>query len=330
MSLTRRATLGALSSLAAPAILGAQPLRRVVFGTNWIAQPEHGGFYQALADGTYARHGLEVVIRPGGPQVNNRILLPVGQIDFFMGGNLIPGFLAVEQNIPTMIVAAMFQKEPQAILTHPGQGLDTWDSLKAIDLLIAPVGLASFFRWMEAEHGFRRERVRPYTFNSGPFCANPRVGQQGYVTAEPFGIRRNCGFDPVAHLLSDHGFDTYATTIEARRQMVEQEPDVVRRFVDASILGWASYLDGDARAGDALIRRDNPDMSAEQIAFSHEALRRYSVLRSPDTERLGLGAMTDARVRGFAARMVRSGIVRADTDISRAYTLDFVNKGLAR
>ncbi len=334
MSITRRTALGLAASLATPllatpALVGAQPLRRVVFGTNWIAQPEHGGFYQAVADGTYARLGLEVVIRPGGPQVNNRILLPVGQIDFFMGGNLIPAFLAVENNIPTMIVAAMFQKEPQAIFVHPGQGLDTFESLKGIDLLISQVGLASFFRWMEAEHGFSRARVRPYTFNSAPFCANQRLGQQGYVTAEPFGIRRNCGFDPVSYLLADHGFDTYATTIEARRSMVVEEPDVVRRFVEGSIRGWASYLDGNPEPGNALIKRDNPDMSDGQIAFSHEALKRYSILRSSETERLGIGAMTDQHMASFAQKLVRSGILKADTDITRAYTLAFVNTGLA-
>lgn len=330
MLTTRRGLFVAAAALGAPTVLRAQEPRRVVFGTNWIAQPEHGGFYQAIADGTYRRLGLDVTIRPGGPQVNNRILLPVGQIDFFMGGNLIPGLLAVEQNIPTIIVAAMFQQEPQAILTHPGQGLESWDSLKGIDLLISSVGMASFFRWMVAEHGFNPARVRPYTFNSGPFCANPRIGQQGYVTAEPFGIRRTCGIDPVVHLLANHGFDTYATTIEARRAMVEQEPDVVRRFVEGSIIGWARYLDGDPGPADALIRRDNPDMSDAQLAYSRAALIRWNFVRGGDAARLGIGAMTDERFRSFAARMVRSGVVQASTDVARAYTLAFVNQGLGR
>jgi len=322
--LTRRTLLtAATAALAAPALAQTR-LERFVYGTNWIAQAEHGGFYQALADGTYRELGLEVEIRPGGPNVNNRALLAAGRIDGFMGGSLLQPFAAVEQGVPTVVVAAIFQKEPQAILTHPGQGLDTFESLKTIPLLISRTGEATFFRWMIAEHGFRPEQLRPYTFNSAPFCNDPRVGQQGYVTAEPFGIARACGFTPNAFLLADHGYDTLSTLIEVHRDALAARTDVVRRFVEGSIRGWARYLDGDARAADGMIRRDNPDMAQAQIDFSRAKLSEYGIVRPAGAASPGIGAIPEARVRSFYERMVRAGVVRAGIDWRSAYDDRFV------
>ncbi len=326
MRLTRRTLLAAPALLATP--LRARGRDRVTFGTNWIAQAEHGGFYQALADGTYERHGLDVRIVPGGPNVNNRALLIAGSLDFFMGGSLIQAFAAVEQNVPTVVVAAIFQKEPQALLSHPGQGLDRWEDLKSIPLLISRTGEATFFRWMVAAHGFSPGQLRPYTFNSGPFCRDPRVAQQGYVTAEPFAIERACGIRPNVFLLAEYGWDTYSTTIETRIDTLQSRSDVVRRFVEASILGWSTYLSGDGAAGNAAIKRDNADMSDEQIAFSTAKLKEYGIVLSGEAIQLGIGALTEARIQGFFSRMVQAGLVKPDTDWRRSFDPRFVNRGL--
>ena len=318
-------------ALATAAVLAATPaaaLDEVSFGTNWVAQAEHGGFYQAVVDGTYEKYGLDVTIMPGGPQVNNRLMLPTGRLDFLMGGNMLQAFSAVENDIPTIAVAAIFQKEPQIIVTHPGQGLDTFESLKTIDLLIGADGLASFYQWMVSEHGFSEEQVKPYTYNMAPFLSDMRLGQQGYLTSEPYAIERETGIAPNIFLLADYGFDTYSTTIETRTDLVEDSPDLVQRFVDASIIGWYNYLYGDNTAANALIQRDNPDMTDGQIAFSIEKMKEYGIVDSGDTETLGIGAMTDARMDSFFQGMVQAGIVNGDIDHSRSYTLDFVNKGL--
>ena len=221
---------------------------KVVFGTNWKAQAEHGGYYQAVADGTYKKYGLDVVIEPGGPQRNDRLLLATGKLDFYMGGNLVPSLAAVQQKIPTKVVAAIFQKEPQAILVHPDVGIDKFEDLKSIDLLISKSGLATFYRWMAATYGFDEARVRPYTFNAAPFLADKKLGMQGYVTSDPYEIERTGGFKPKVFLLAASGFDTYSTTIEARQETIARRPDLVQRFVDASIIGWYNYLYGDSRA----------------------------------------------------------------------------------
>ncbi|RMF35281.1 MAG: ABC transporter substrate-binding protein, partial [Alphaproteobacteria bacterium] len=288
----------------------------------------HGGFYQAVADGSYAACGLDVTIRPGGPQVNNRALMSAGKIDFYMGGNLLYAFSAVEQGIPSRIVAAIFQKDPQVLLSHPGAA-KSFEELKDLDvMLISDSGFQSFYRWLMTDYGFPADKRRPYTFNSAPFVTNPRAVQQGYVTSEPFAIEREAGFAPDIWLLADHGFSTYATTIETMQATIDERPEVVQCFVDASIIGWYNFFYHDNSAAIARIKADNPDMTDAQIAFSIAKLKEFGIVDSGDAKRLGIGAITDARVKDFYDKMVRAGVVAAGLDIARAYTTDFVNRGV--
>ncbi|MGH6622325.1 MAG: ABC transporter substrate-binding protein, partial [Burkholderiaceae bacterium] len=233
------------------------PPDKAVFATNWKAQAAHGGFYQALADGTYAKYGLDVEIRQGGPQVNNRPLLPAGRIDFLMTGNLLHSFDNVKQGVPVVAVAAMFQKDPQALIAHPGQGYEKFEEMKNAPVaLIAKDGQFTWWQWLKVRHGFRDEALRPYNYNLGPFLANKRAVQQGYSVAEPIYVEKQGGFKPVVHLLADQGFSTYSTLIETRRETVEKRPDYVQRFVDASIVGWTTYLYGDRKAANAMMLKD--------------------------------------------------------------------------
>src|SRR5262245_57074875 len=281
--------------LAAVSPARSQTLDKVSFGTNWVAEGEHGGHYQALADGTYRRYGLDVTIVPGGPNVNNRILLPVGKLDFFMSANTLQSFDAVEQNIPTLAVAAMFQKEPQVLIAHPDQGIEKFEDLKRLTLFISKEGIASYFQWLKADYGFDESKVKPYTFNPQPFLADKRSAMQGYVTPEPYAIEKQAGFKPKSFLLADQGFDAYSTLIETRRDLVERKPDIVQRFVDASVIGWYNYIYGDSRAANALIRRHNPEMADELLAYSVAKMKEYGIVDSGDALTLGIGAMTDAR-----------------------------------
>jgi NitT/TauT family transport system substrate-binding protein len=320
---------GAIAACLGGSALAQQPLTEVTFGTNWIAQGEHGGYYQAVADGTYETYGLKVTIVPGGPRASNRMLMTVGKLDFYMGGSMIQAFSAVEKDIPTIVVAAHFQKEPQVLLSHPGQGLDTFADLKkSNDILLSKDGVATFFQWMKVEYGFKDEQVKPYGFNPAPFIANKASVQQGYVTSEPLTIEKAAGFKPNVFLLADHGFSTYSTTVETRREVVEKNPDLVQRFVDASTLGWYHYLYGDNTKAKELIKRDNPEMTEELLAYSRTKMKEYGIVDSGDTASLGIGAMTDARMKDFFDKMVKSGLFKADLDYRQAYTLRFVNKGV--
>ena len=316
--------------LAFAATLGAaqaQNLDQVRFGTNWVAEAEHGGFYQALADGTYRKYGLDVTIVPGGPNVNNRVLLLVGKIDFFMSANSLQSFDAVAHNIPTIVVAASFQKEPQVLIAHPGMA-DKLADLKKLTLFVSKEGMASYFQWLKADYGFDEAKVKPYTFNPQPFLADKHSAMQGYVTSEPFAIEQQAHIKPKVFLLADYGFNSYSTLIETRRDLVESKPDLVQRFVDASDIGWYHYLYGDSSLGNALIKQQNPEMTDALLAYSIAKMKQYGIVDSGDALKLGIGAMTDARMKSFYDKMVRAGVVKAGLDYKRAYTLRFVNKGV--
>jgi NitT/TauT family transport system substrate-binding protein len=304
----------------------AQTLDKVSFATNWVAEAEHGGFYQALADGTYRRYGLDVTIIPGGPQVNNRILLPAGKIDFYLSANTLQSFDAVEQNIPTLVVASMFQKDPQVLIAHPDRGITDLKDLKGRVLYVSKEGMASYFQWLKADYGLVDGQVRPYTFNPQPFLADRNSVMQGYVTSEPYAIEKETGVKPKIFLIADYGFSSYSTLIETRRDLVERKGGLVQRFVDASIVGWYNYIYHDNADANALIKRENPEMTDELLASSVARMKEYGIVDSGDALELGIGAMTDARMANFFDKMVRAGVVKANLDYRKSYTLRFVNQ----
>jgi len=326
--LLRALTIALVAVLMAIAPACAQTLDKVSFGTNWVAEAEHGGFFQAVADGTYRSYGLDVTIVPGGPNDNNRMLLIAGKLDFFMAANTLLSFDAVANNVPVLTIAAIFQKDPQVFLTHPESKVTKLEELKPLTLFVSKEGIASYFQWLKSEYGFSEDKVRPYTFNPQPFIADKQSAMQGYVTSEPFAVEKAAKFKPGIILLADYGFNTYSTLIETRRDLADKKPDLVQRFVDASIIGWYHYLYGDNAPANALIKKLNPEMTDELLAYSLARMKEYGIVDSGDTLRDGIGAMTDARAASFYDKMVRAGVVRPDIDFRKAYTLRFVNKGV--
>jgi NitT/TauT family transport system substrate-binding protein len=322
-----RALLCALSLTFLPAA-PAFALDKVTFATNWLAEAEHGGFYQAKADGTYEKYGLDVTILQGGPNANNRLLLAAGKIEFCLGANLIQAFDAVAGEIPIIAIAALFQKDPFILMSHPGVGLDHISDLPKATAFIGKDGFVSVYQWLKLAYGFRDENVKPYTFNSAPFIADKNSIEQGYATSEPFEIERQGKFRPNVFLIADYGYDSYSTTIETTRDLIEKNPDLVQRFVDASIIGWYNYIYGDNRAANDLIKRDNPDISDDQLAYSLAKLKEYGIVDSSDSLTLGIGAMRDVRVKSFFAKMVAAGLFKPYLDYKRAYTLQFIGHGV--
>jgi NitT/TauT family transport system substrate-binding protein len=305
-----------------------QTLDKVSFGTNWVAEAEHGGFFQAVVDGTYNKYGLDVSIVPGGPNDNNRMLLIAGKIDFFMAANTLMSFDAVANNVPLISVAAIFQKDPQVFLTHPESKITKLEELKPLTLFVSKDGMTSYYQWLKSEYGFSDKNVRPYTFNPQPFIATAQSAMQGYVTSEPFAVEKAAGFKPGIILLADAGYNTYSTLIEARVETVQKKPDLVQRFVDASIIGWYNYLYGDNSAANAMIKKLNPEMTDDLLAFSAAKMKEYGIVDSGDTLKDGIGAMSDERVTNLFQKMVKSGVVKPDIDYRKSYTLRFVNKGV--
>src|SRR5689334_15855489 len=303
-------------------------LDKVSFGTNWVAEAEHGGFFQAVADGTYKRYGLDVTIVPGGPNENNRMLLISGKIEFFMAANTLMSFDAVANNVPVVSIAAMFQKDPQVFLTHPESKVTKLEDLKPLTLFVSKEGITSYYQWLKSEYGFSEKNVRPYTFNPQPFIATPQSAMQGYVTSEPYAVEKTAGFKPGVILLADNGFNTYSTLIETRLDVIDKKPDVVQRFVDASAIGWYTYIYGDNSAGNAMIKKLNPEMTDDVLAYSVAKMKEYGIVDSGESLNNGIGAMSDERYTSFFNKMVKAGVVKPDLDFRKSYTLRFVNKGV--
>jgi len=314
-------------ALAMVALAIATPSRaqeRITFGLDWVAQAEYGGYYQAVATGLYAKRGLQVTIRQGGPQVNHMQLMIAGQIDFNLGGGRAIEFAA--EGLPFLAVAAMYQKEPAVLIAHPNVGSDTFESLKGKPISIGADTRAGWWRFLAARFGYTDSQIRPYTFNLAPFVANRNLVQQGYVSSEPFLIQKESGIVPRVLMLSDAGYLGYANIVTTSRRLVEQKPDLVQRFIDGSIEGWYSYLYGDPAPANRLIRAANPEMSQELIDYGHRVIKERGILDSGDALTLGIGAMTDERWKAFYESLVAVGVHQPGIDISKAYTTRFVNR----
>jgi NitT/TauT family transport system substrate-binding protein len=306
----------------------AHALDKVAFGLDWRAEAEYGGYYQALATGIYVRHGLEVSIRQGGPQVNQAQLLLARRLDFNLASNSFLALNFAREDLPFVAVAAMFQRDPAILLAHPGQGHDSFESLRGTPVMLGADSRAGWWNFLRARFGYTDAQVRPYAFSLAPFLADKQAVQQGYLGSEPFLVREAAGFDPVVLLLADAGYSGYGSLVTASARMVETNPDLVQRFLDASIEGWQSYLHGDPAPGNALIKRENPDMTDALLDYGRTALRDRGIIDGGDAAAGGIGAMSDARWADFFQVMSGQGLYPTGLDPRRAYTLRFVNKGV--
>ncbi len=321
-----RTFLGAIGLIAlALAARNAAADDKVSFGTDWKAEAEHGGYYQALATGIYKKHGLDVTLEPGGPQVNHAQLLAAGRLTFDETPDSFGPLNFANQNIPMIAVAALYQKDPKVLIAHPGVGNDSLQALKGKPIMIGSDTRVGVWHFLKAKFGYTDAQIRPYTFNVAPFLVDKNAVQQGYVTSEPLLIEQQ-GIKPVVMLLADYGYSSYASLIETSQKLVHDNPNLVQRFVDASIEGWYSYLYGDPAPANALIKRDNPEMTDAVIAYGREQLKARGIVDSGDAKTTGIGTMTDARWKDFFELMADQGVYPKTLDWHKAYTAAFVNK----
>ena len=333
--LNRRAALGL--AVAVPLLTPlarrprAQGLDKLSFQTDWRAQAEHGGYYQAVAAGLYRKYGIECDIRQGGPSLNSSQLLLAGRVDMIMS-NSFESFTYVREQAPFFTIAAIFQKDPQVLIAHPGSGVTSFDKLKGHTLLIANGSRVTFWPYLRKKFGLSDSQVRPYNFNMAPFLADPNAVQQGFVTSEPYSIAQALGKEPVVLLIADAGFSAYQATIAISRKLAGEKKDLIQRFVDASLEGWAQYLKGGpaTEAANALIKKDNPEQTDDRIQHAVRELNARGIVLSGDALTGGIGAMSDARWQGFYESMVDVDVLPKGLDVRQAYTLEFVNKGIGK
>ncbi|HWZ67242.1 MAG TPA: ABC transporter substrate-binding protein [Stellaceae bacterium] len=297
----------------------------VSFGTDWKAEAEHGGYYQAIATGIYRQHGIEVTLRQGGPQVNHAQLLAAGRLDFNLAPNSFGPLNFTAENVPMAAVAALFQKDPSVLIAHPGQGNDSLAALKGKPIMIGSDTRITSWAFLKSKFGYTDDQIRPYTFSVAPFLVDPSAVQQGYLSSEPFMIESQ-GVKPVVLLLADAGYSSYGSLIQTSDKLVQEKPDLVQRFVDASVEGWYGYLYGDPRPANELIKRDNPEMTDALLAYGIAKIKEYGIVDSGDAKTNGIGAMTEARWHDFFETMANAGVYSKNLDFHKAYTLRFVNK----
>jgi NitT/TauT family transport system substrate-binding protein len=320
-----RILIGAFYVIAGLAGAGQAAAQTVSFGTDWKAEAEHGGYYQAIATGIYRGHGLDVTLRQGGPQVNHAQLLAAGRLDFNLAPNSFGPLNFVAENIPMVAVAAIFQKDPSVLIAHPGQGNDSLSALKGKPIMIGSDTRVTSWMFLKNKFDYTDEQIRPYTFSVAPFLSDLKAVQQGYLSSEPFTIEAQ-GVKPVVLLLADAGYSSYGSLIQTSEKLAQEKPDLVQRFVDASIEGWYSYLYGDPAPANELIKRDNPEMTDALLAYGIAKIKEYGIVVSGDAKTLGVGAMADARWHDFFSTMSNAGVYPKDLHFRNAYTLQFVNK----
>jgi NitT/TauT family transport system substrate-binding protein len=339
MTISRRLATGGLAASllaacspkgadkAAPAA-DAKPaaLTKLKLATDWRAEAEHGGFYQAVSTGEYAKRGLDVQIIQGGPGVNVPQLLASGATDIGVGSNAFIVLNLAAEKVPVKAVMAAFQKDPQVLIAHPDAGIASIADMKGHPILLADASITAFWVWLKAKYGFNDAQVRKYTFNSAPFLADKRAVQQGYVTSEPYTIEKEGKIKPAVFLLADSGYPGYAAMVLARDALIAEKPAVVKAFVEATAAGWKSFLNGDATAADAAIRKDNPEMTQDTLDQARAKLKSYGVVESGDALTSGIGAMTDARWKVFFDMASSHGIYPKTMDPKAAYSLDFLPK----
>ena len=310
------------SASSAPSGAPASSLTPIKFATDWHAQAEQGGFYQALATGEYSKRGLDVTIVQGGPSVNVPQLLASHAVDLGMGSNSFIVMNLAQERAPVKAVAAFMQKDPQVLMAHPDQGIKSIAGMKGHPILLSDASVTAFWVWLKAKYGFADSQVRKYTFNSGPFLSDKRVIQQGYLTSEPYTLEKQAHLKPAVFLLADEGYPGYAAMALASDSLIKDNRKAVQAFVEGSAAGWKSYLEGDPKPGDALILKDNPEMTQDVLDQARAKMRSYGIVESGD----GIGAMTDARWKQFFDVASAQGVYPKTMDYRQAYTLQFLGK----
>jgi len=324
-ALAGAALLLAVSACSKPAAenaaaAGQTPIR---FATDWRAEAEQGGFYEALANGEYAKRGLNVTIVPGGPGVNVPQLVASGAVDMGVGSNSFIVMNLAAEHVPVKAVAAFMQKDPQVLIAHPDAGIKSLADMKGHPILLSDASVSAFWIWLKSKYGFTDDQVRKYTFSNAPFLADKRIVQQGYVTSEPYTLEKEGHVKPAVFLLADEGYPGYAGMVLVSDKLIASNPAAVKAFVEASAAGWQAYLHGDPAPGDALILKSNPETTEDVLAQARDKLRSYGIIDSGDAKTGGLGAMTDARWADFFKMASDKGVYPKDTDYKAAYALGF-------
>ena len=301
-------------------------LIEITFATDWKAQAEQGGFYQALAAGLYEKNGLKVKIIQGSANVNVPRLIASNSVEFGIGSNSFIPLNMVANKIPGKAVMAIFQKDPQIIMTHPDSDIRNLKDMRDLPIMISDASIGAFWLWLKSKYDFNDNQIRKKTFSLAPFLSNKSSIQQGYLTSEPFLVEREAGFTPRVFLLADYGYPSYGTMVLASSNVLKNNPEIVKAFVDASIEGWRQYIYDDPSLGNELIMLENNEMKEDILLQAIKKIRNYELVSNEISKGLDIGLMTDIKWESFFKTMSINGVYEKDLEWRESFTLDFINK----
>ena len=301
-------------------------LIEITFATDWKAQAEQGGFYQALAAGLYEKNGLKVKIIQGSANVNVPRLIASNSVEFGIGSNSFIPLNMVANKIPGKAVMAIFQKDPQIIMTHPDSDIRNLKDMRDLPIMISDASIGAFWLWLKSKYDFNDNQIRKKTFSLAPFLSNKSSIQQGYLTSEPFLVEREAGFTPRVFLLADYGYPSYGAMVLASSNVLKNNPEIVRAFVDASIEGWRQYIYDDPSLGNELIMLENNEMKEDILLQAIKKIRNYELVSNEISKGLDIGLMTDIKWESFFETMASNGVYEKNLKWRESFTLDFINK----
>jgi len=264
----------------APGAAG-QPFKMTV-QLDWVAEPEHGGIYQALAKGYFSEAGLDVDVIQGGPNAFVMQKLATGKADIGQSDST-NTLLAIAQGLPVIQIGAVFQNDPSVLMLHADNPVKRFEDLDGKTIMARPEW--AFLPYLKAKYHINFSII-PQNFAVGNFIANPNFIQQGYYTAEPYYIVKGGAKYPKFLYAWDAGFDAY-TVLVANRPWAERNASRVRAFMAAYIRGWKDYLEGDPAPAHALMKRLNPNVTDDFLAFSRRMVIQEKLA-------IGRGATDDA------------------------------------
>jgi NitT/TauT family transport system substrate-binding protein len=298
-------------------IVTVNGLTPITLQTDWYPQPEMGGFYQAQMQGLYKQAGLEVTIAPGGPTIVGEQMVATNAAQFSMGSSD-KVLTSVSQGIPLVAVAATMQQDPQALMVHAGSSVKTFADLEGHTIAAKPG--STWFQYLLKKFALKNVREIPATYSVANFLEDPSYIQQAFVTSEPYFAEK--GGAPVrTMLISSTGYQPYRVIFTSRRFMMEH-PDVVQRFVDASMAGWKAYL-ADPAMVDGELQKLNPALNADQMRFSVETLKARHFVDGDGTPDSHLGHFTRERWETLYQQLVDLKVITHPYDPSTAYVTRF-------
>lgn len=293
--------------------------REIIFATDWKAQAEHGGFYQALAKGYYKKRGLKVIIRPGGPQTDNPRLMAAGALDLAMASNNFQPLNLLAAGVNVKIVMASFQKDPQVLMVHPEMSASGIAGLKGRPIFMSDSAIATFWPWLKVRFQFDDSQIRKYTYSLAPWLVNKNTVQEGYLSSEPFSAGR-AGVEPQVFLFADEGYSGYSGMVMVRNAYLNKNTETVKAFVEASIEGWQSYIWDDPAEGNELILSDNPEMTKDLLSFAVTAMKANAMLGSQND----VGKISADRWSRFHREMAALGLFHPNLNANEVLSLEFL------